>query len=352
MQFGCAVSLLLAVASAHTTNSIVEQLNVAFASYNPADPTSNPGIAYHATSRGTGLMDNLWDAHCGNCTNREISDCGVSTSYLNHAVSAWDDDWVSKATFGMTGTALCIYPGGLIAGGVIFSPQAVEASLKCAYAVDAYSELRPNRGCGCGVSIDPFEENCVKSRLWNCPKGNACMNQDPVSGGKITANSTVLTACQCTSVHQNPSGNENGDAACLWEGPQLFNGSGHNDLRQALMQQHPFRKTNPKCWNEIVLDQEVLTEFVRRDPAAAIIAFALPLPFCLHIDECQSKVFDTRDFITRNFKLEHPIPVVGFDLFNATAPFRVLDGAVPSGGIVSGHAVSPSVETDAVNLVI
>lgn len=75
-----------------------------------------------------------------------------------------------------------------IAGGLIYTQKAVDASMKCAYAVDAYSTLRSTDGWGCTLDTDGFMERCVKSASWNCLEGKSCEDKDPIVGDKLNAN--------------------------------------------------------------------------------------------------------------------------------------------------------------------
>jgi hypothetical protein len=293
------------------TGETVQMLNSRYASYDPEDASSSLGVGLHLTDSETTLMNETWNMPCDKCLSTSFSNgvCSVAISLLNRAVSKLEPDWKGQELVSHLGLNVCVYPG-VTKGGVVYTPEAVDAATTCAYGVDAYSTKRPNRGCGC------------------LQEGFQCLTfpDGTTSGGFPEETQDLVTSCKCKSIDQNPSlDNAVGDASCFWEGERLRQGAGQSGIRSAVAQQYKFRKSNKKCWNELLLDAQVTNKLMREDAAKTIAAYVIPVPLCLMQAECRNQVVATRDFVTKEFGLQSPIPIVGFNYLDADEPFIRLD---------------------------
>merc|ERR1712050_628250 len=213
-------------------------------------------------------------------------------------------------------------------GGAIFG-AAVQQAMKCFYPFDGATMLRPNRGCGCTSIIKTI---CPRNKNWPCPTTlNTCSDKDPITHHKIEANSSVLTACQCTEMGITELDNPlwkgvlglqyaPGLPQCMWQGPQFFEGKGNNELRKGLKQQYIFRKSALYPWNEVVLDGEAYNALFAQQAAQTIQAFWYPRS--THCGRsCKAGVHAARDTFARKHGVH--VPIIMVDLWNGTAPFMI-----------------------------
>merc|ERR1712129_134788 len=108
-----------------------------------------------------------------------------------------------------------------------------------------------------------------------------------------------------------------GDASCYWEGERMREGSGQTGIRKAVAQQHKYRETNKKCWNELLLDASVTNRLMRQDAASTISAYVLPYPNGLLSPGVWQQLVATRNQVTQELGLKTPIPIVGLNVMNA-----------------------------------
>jgi hypothetical protein len=334
---------LVSVVLAHGSQDLVDRLNEVYQSYKPHDDTSPAGVwvtAFEARGAEPYLAD---CQHCGTLFGLPLPtpSCRISASIINAENSHVQKDW--KATSVFRKTQIALYPIGTFSpfhgqfnpmfdqGGVVFGPAAEEA-MKCMYAFDGTSYVRPNRGCGCPSMIStacpPDNKN------WPCPTTlNTCSNKDPLSSmfkpHPINENSSVLSACQCGNMGMTEQDDPlwtglfglqypPGLPKCMWQGPQFFEGKGGNELRHALRQQHNFKETALFPWNEAVLDGDVHNNLIAQKPSEMIAAFWYPR----HRDcgkACKSGIHKARDTFVEKYGVE--VPVIMIDLYNGRAPF-------------------------------
>jgi len=107
---------------------------------------------------------------------------------------------------------------------------------------------------------------------------------------------------------------------CMWQGPQFFNGTGRNELRQALRQQYNFRKEATLAWNEAVLDGLKFNSQVEQNPAETITAFYY-LKHKKCNEKCRSAIHEQRDAFVKKYGVQ--VPVIMLDPYNGAAPFMV-----------------------------
>lgn len=195
--------------------------------------------------------------------------------------------------------------------------------------------IRPNRGCGC-PSI--FTTVCPPNKNWHCPTTlNTCSDKDPTSHfwnpHPINANSSVLTACQCTEMGITEAEDPLWSGIlglqypmelpkCMWQGPQFFGGNGRNELRQALRQQHNFKKHATFAWSEVILDGQAYNNLFEKRASETIKAFWYPRhPHCGKA--CQSAMYKAQADFKEKYGVE--VPVIEIDVNNGAAPFRVAE---------------------------
>jgi len=355
LRFFVFTSLAACGALAQTEQSFVDKLNKAYQSYDPKDDTSPAGVMITAFD---GSVTEGWLADCKHCNGvygipLPSSNCKISTSILNAQNSHLQADWKAKQFFnkpylppfdckkgGVCDLELGIYPLGpgwplkstglFNQGGAIFGPAAEDA-IKCAYPFDGASMVRPNRGCGCASLVAAV---CPPNKNWHCPSTlNTCSNKDPLSPiwnpRPITENSTVITACQCKEMGITEADNPLWDdyypmglPKCMWQGPQFFEGKGRNELRQALRQQHNFRKHATFAWSEVILDGHAYNNLFEKRASETVLAFWYPRhPNCGR--RCKSAMYHAQENFKKKYGVQ--VPVIAIDVNNGTAPFVVAD---------------------------
>lgn len=335
------LSLLLLAGAFYCSGGVVDMLNAAYSGFDPSNDTSPLGVFVHVSGSQTEVSSTEpYITKCKpNCLFNYVSECRVSTTLLNRANGYMQNDWAFMKAKCAALPELCNVTVGIWPGtgnsadsfystpGLLYAGPVPEKATKCAYAFDASSDMRPNRGCGCSIN----KPNCAPSNPnWPCPNGhNACTDQDPLSKlHKITASSAVVEACQCAKMGETEStdptwqGATTATVKCLWQGPQFFHGRGQDELRRALKQQHNFVKIATDPWNEFVLDGEALNAAIAADPAHAVTAIFYPLTSACEKAHCA----DAAHAVQENYKKRYGVnlPIVGLDVTNGVTPFQAV----------------------------
>jgi hypothetical protein len=151
--------------------------------------------------------------------------------------------------------------------GVAFEQAMVESTLaKCYYPYDGGTDMRYNRGCGCGMDIQ--HQDC-KDRQ------SAYKSIDPLTNKPMTAKSKDVKDCGCDGGARAGNPTKHTDAQCYWTGPSFFPNATSQlaqmvDHRMKDQEGGGLKETT--YWNEVVIDGLVMEAEMKKDPSKVVKA--------------------------------------------------------------------------------